>query len=71
VIAIAALLLILPQPETIDLPEYRSRLHRIQEAVERRDLDAVRSGARELLTRRIQHGRMILLPDATVLAPLA
>jgi hypothetical protein len=71
VIAIAALLLILPQAETIDLPEYQARLRRIQEAVDRRDLDAVTSGARELLTRRIQHDRMVLLPDATVLAPLA
>jgi hypothetical protein len=67
----AVLVLVFTQGDSIDLPEYRSRLRRIQEAVDRRDLGAVTSGARELLSRRIQHDGMILLPDATVLVPLA
>ena len=69
--AIAALVLLLCAPDSIDLPEYRARLRRLQEAVERRDVDAVRSGADDLLKQRVKHGGMILLPDATVLGPLA
>jgi hypothetical protein len=67
----AVLVLVCAQGDSIDLPEYRARLRRIQEAVDRRDLGAVTSGARELLGLRIQHEGMILLPDATVLVPLA
>jgi hypothetical protein len=57
--------------EAIDLAQYRARLRGIQEAVDRRDLDAVTSGARDLLKQRVQHDGMVLVPDATVLAPLA
>jgi hypothetical protein len=67
----AVLLLVSMQGESIDLPEYRSRLRRIREAIDRRDLDAATSGSRELLDRRVLHDGMVLLPDATVLGPLA
>jgi len=70
--AIAAIVLLLTaQGESIGLPEYRARLHKLQEAVDRCDFDAVTTGARDLMKRRVQHDGMVLLPDATVLAPLA
>lgn len=70
--AIAAVLLLLSaQGESMDLREYRARLQRIQEAVDRGDLEAARTGARDLQGKRVQHDGMVLLPDATVLAPIA
>lgn len=69
--AIAALLLLAAtQSDSIDLSEYRARLQRIQEAVDRGDLPAARNSARDLQGKRIAHDGMVLLPDATVLGPL-
>jgi hypothetical protein len=72
VIALAALLLLLPaQGESIPLSDYKARLARIQAAVDGGDFAGASSGARELLRMRVHHDGMILLPDATVLGPLA
>jgi hypothetical protein len=70
--AIATVLLLLSaQGESMDLREYRARLQRIQEAVDRSDLEGARKGARDLQDRRVTHEGMALLPDVTVLAPIA
>lgn len=71
-IVLTALLLLLPdQGETISLSDYKARLGRIQEAIDGGDSAGAASGARELLRKRVQHDGMTLLPDATVLGPIA
>jgi hypothetical protein len=70
--ALAALLLLLPaQGETIPLSDYKARLGRIQECIDDGDFAGATEGARGLLRLRVQHDGMVLLPDATVLGPLA
>ena len=67
----AILVLAAAQAEPIDLRTYRARLAGILESAERRDVDAAATGARDLLARRVRHDGMVLLPDATVLGPMA
>jgi hypothetical protein len=64
-----ALVLLLAQD--LGLAEYRDRLQAIDEAVERRDLEAVRSQARSLRSARIRHDGMEFSADRTVLDPIA
>jgi hypothetical protein len=58
------------QAGPISLDEYRARLRSIDEAVARQDLDAVRSGARDLKALRVHSDGMDIESDATVLGPL-
>lgn len=56
--------------DTLTLSEYRDRLASIQKTLDRGDLEAARSGARELKKAVVRHEGVDLGTDATVLGPV-
>ena len=68
---IAALLLVLAAADPITAAEYRDRLTAIRAAIERKDLDEARRGAKDLQALRVRHEGMEFPTDRSALAPIA
>lgn len=69
--ALALLVLAAFQSDPIGVNEYRDRLTAIRSAIDRKEIDAVRDGARDLQALRVRHEGGVLVPDPSVLGPLA
>lgn len=68
---IAALLLVLAAADPISVADYRDRLTAIRSALERKDLDEARRGAKDLQSLRVRHDGMEFPTDRGALRPIA